>query len=131
MRLLLSETFEMTFAKDHAAIDGFDRWTINGAAHPMSNKVASASFHQRQGPSCIHMRNQSDDIQPIHLQRHSFELTNIAGMATAGVMRDVVMLGGYQELAVDFVANNPGLTLCHCHQQIHMVFGFMTLLDYV
>ncbi|HEY5029177.1 MAG TPA: multicopper oxidase domain-containing protein [Candidatus Angelobacter sp.] len=26
---------------------------------------------------------------------------------------------------------NPGLTLFHCHQQLHMDFGFMTLFDYV
>ena len=26
-------------------------------------------------------------------------------------MKDVVMLAGYQELEVDFVADNPGLTL--------------------
>ncbi|MGC2828034.1 MAG: multicopper oxidase domain-containing protein, partial [Candidatus Acidiferrum sp.] len=31
---------------------------------------------------------------------------------------------------VDFVADNPGLTLFHCHQQLHMDFGFMTLFDY-
>jgi hypothetical protein len=32
--------------------------------------------------------------------------------------------------AVDFVADNPGLTLFHCHQQLHMDFGFMTLFYY-
>jgi FtsP/CotA-like multicopper oxidase with cupredoxin domain len=35
------------------------------------------------------------------------------------------------EAEIDFVANNPGLTLFHCHQQLHMDFGFMTLLDEV
>jgi len=28
------------------------------------------------------------------------------------------------------LANNPGLTLFHCHQQLHMDFGFMALFDY-
>jgi FtsP/CotA-like multicopper oxidase with cupredoxin domain len=126
------ETFEMTFAKDNAAIEGFNRWTINGAAFPMQNAKAPASFHLRQGKRYrIHMRNESDDLHPIHLHRHSFELTNLAGAATAGIMKDVVMLGGYQEIAVDFIADNPGLTLFHCHQQLHMDFGFMTLFDYV
>ena len=77
------------------------------------------------------MRNESDDLHPIHLHRHIFELTNIMGKPTAGVMKDVVMLGGYQELSFDFVANDPGMTLFHCHQQLHMDFGFMTLFDYV
>ena len=66
----------------------------------------------------------------VHLHRHSFELTNLAGRPTGGVIEDSVMLGGYQQLEIDFVANNPGLTLFHCHQQLHMDFGFMTLFDY-
>ncbi len=126
------ETFEMTFVKDNAALNGFNRWTINGVAYPMTSMMAPASFHLKQGRRYrLHMRNASDDIHPIHLHRHSFELTNIAGIPTAGVMKDVVMLGGYQEISVDFVANNPGMTLFHCHQQLHMDFGFMTLFDYV
>jgi uncharacterized membrane protein YphA (DoxX/SURF4 family) len=75
-------------------------------------------------------RNASDDIHPLHLHRHSFELTRIAGKPTAGVINDVVMLGGFQELAFDFVADNPGLTIFHCHQQLHMDFGFMALFNY-
>ena len=126
------ETFEMTFAKDNAAVEGFNRWTINGNAYSMSDSMARASFHLKQGRRYrIHMRNQSDDLHPVHLHRHSFELTNIAGVPTAGVMKDTVMLGGYQEIAVDFVANDPGMSLFHCHQQLHMDFGFMTLFEYV
>ena len=126
------ESFEMVFAKDNAAEDGFNRWTINEVAYPMSNQRAPASFHLNQGRRYrLRMRNASDDIHPVHLHRHSFELTNLAGTPTAGVIKDVVMLGGYQQLEIDFVADNPGLTLFHCHQQLHMDFGFMTLFDYV
>jgi FtsP/CotA-like multicopper oxidase with cupredoxin domain len=126
------ETFEMTFAKNNAASDGFNEWTINGNAYPMTGGIIPASFHLKQGRRYrLHMRNASDDLHPIHLHRHSFELTSIGGRSTAGIMKDVVMLGGYQEISVDFVANNPGLTLFHCHQQLHMDFGFMTLFDYL
>jgi FtsP/CotA-like multicopper oxidase with cupredoxin domain len=126
------QTFEMTFAKDNAAEEGFNRWTINGDAYPMMQGVIPAAFHVVQGKRYrLRMRNGSDDIHPIHLHRHSFELTKIAGKSTAGIFKDVLMLGGYQEAEVDFVADNPGLTLFHCHQQLHMDFGFMTLIDYV
>ncbi|MGD0226154.1 MAG: multicopper oxidase domain-containing protein [Terriglobia bacterium] len=126
------DTFEMTFAKDNAAEDGFNRWTINGVAFPMTEGIVPASFHLHQGKRYrLRMRNASDDIHPIHLHRHSFELTRLAGMPTAGVLKDVVMVGGYQEVEVDFTADDPGLTLFHCHQQLHMDFGFMTLFDYV
>jgi FtsP/CotA-like multicopper oxidase with cupredoxin domain len=76
------------------------------------------------------MANASDDIHPVHLHRHTFELSSIAGQPTAGVLKDVVMLGGYQRMAIDFTADDPGLTLFHCHQQLHMDFGFMCLFDY-
>ncbi|MGH7938597.1 MAG: multicopper oxidase domain-containing protein, partial [Bryobacteraceae bacterium] len=65
----------------------------------------------------------------VHLHRNSFELIKIAGKNTSGVMKDVVMLGGYQELEVDFVADQSGLNLFHCHQQLHMDYGFMVLFD--
>jgi FtsP/CotA-like multicopper oxidase with cupredoxin domain len=126
------ETFEMTFAKNNAALEGFNRWTINGVAYPMTGAMAPAAFHLHEGHRYrVHMRNESDDVHPIHLHRHVFELTSIMGKPTAGVMKDVVMLSGYQEVAFDFVANDPGMTLFHCHQQLHMDFGFMTLFDYV
>jgi FtsP/CotA-like multicopper oxidase with cupredoxin domain len=125
------ETFDMTFTKENAAEEGFNRWTINGVSYPMTGEVQPAAFHLKEGKRYrIRMRNASDDIHPIHLHRHSFELTKIFGKSSAGILKDVVMLGGYQEAEIDFVANNPGLTLFHCHQQLHMDFGFMTLFDY-
>jgi FtsP/CotA-like multicopper oxidase with cupredoxin domain len=124
------ETIDMTFTKDNAADHGFNRWAINGVAFSMEKM--EPMFHLSQGKRYrLRMRNASDDIHPVHLHRHSFELTNIAGKATSGIIKDVVMLNGYQQMEVDFVADNPGLTLFHCHQQLHMDFGFMALFDYV
>ena len=126
------EAIVMTFAKDNAAHEGFNLWTVNGVAFPMSENVVPASFHLKEGKRYrVRMRNASDDIHPIHLHRHSFEVTGLAGKATAGILKDVLMLGGYQEAEIDFVADNPGRTLFHCHQQLHMDFGFMTLFDYL
>jgi FtsP/CotA-like multicopper oxidase with cupredoxin domain len=120
---------EMTFAKRNAARSGYNEWTINGIPFSMERKAPLFRVH-RGGRYRLRMRNASDDIHPVHLHRHGFELTRIAGRPTAGVMKDVVMLGGYQQVEVDFVADNPGLTLFHCHQQLHMDFGFMALFDY-
>ncbi len=124
------QVFDMTFAKQNAAEGGFNRWTINGVAfaHDQMQPMFRVSEGKRYR---VRMRNASDDIHPIHLHRHSFELTRVAGQPTSGVMKDVVMVGGYQEMEIDFVADNPGLTLFHCHQQLHMDFGFMALFEYV
>jgi FtsP/CotA-like multicopper oxidase with cupredoxin domain len=123
------ETIEMKIVKHNAAVDGFNQWTLNGVAFSMASGKPMVTLHQGRRYR-LKFRNASDDIHPLHLHRHSFELTRIAGKATAGVIKDVVMLGGFQELEFDFVADNPGLTLFHCHQQLHMDFGFMALFDY-
>ena len=130
--LLPDETFDMVFKKENAAEEGFNRWTINGVAFPMGGEMHRPTYRLKAGKRYrLRMHNASDDIHPIHLHRHTFELTQWGGKPTAGVMKDVLMLGGYQSAAVDFVADNPGLTLFHCHQQLHMDFGFMALFDYV
>jgi FtsP/CotA-like multicopper oxidase with cupredoxin domain len=124
------ETIEMLFVMRNAAAHGFNLWTINGEAFSMDSMTPM--FKLQQGRRYrLKFRNGSDDIHPLHLHRHSFELTRVAGKPTAGIIKDVVILGGFQELEVDFVADNPGRTLFHCHQQIHMDFGFMALFDYV
>jgi FtsP/CotA-like multicopper oxidase with cupredoxin domain len=123
------ETISMLFAKDQAAAGGFNRWTINGVAFDMMNM--KPMFHVTKGKRYrLHLRNASDDIHPMHLHRHSFEITRVNGKPTSGIIKDVAMLGGFQEMDIDFVADNPGLSLFHCHMQLHMDYGFMALFDY-
>jgi FtsP/CotA-like multicopper oxidase with cupredoxin domain len=124
------QVFDMLFAKDNAALKGFNRWTINGVAFDDQHMAPLLELKQG-GRYRLRLANQSDDIHPVHLHRHSFELTHAHGRPTAGVIKDVVMLGGYQRLELDFTADNPGRTLFHCHQQLHMDFGFMCLFDYL
>jgi FtsP/CotA-like multicopper oxidase with cupredoxin domain len=123
------ETIEMTIVKNNAALNGFNQWTLNGEAFSMQTMRPMYTLHEGRRYR-LKFRNASDDIHPLHLHRHSFELTHVNNKPTAGVIKDVVMLAGYQELAFDFVANNPGSTLLHCHQQLHMDFGFMALFRY-
>jgi FtsP/CotA-like multicopper oxidase with cupredoxin domain len=122
-------TFEITVVKRNAALDGFNQWTLNGEAFSMHTLRPRYLVHEGRRYR-VHFRNASDDIHPLHLHRHSFELVRIGGRRAAGVIKDVVMLGGFQELELDFIADNPGRTLFHCHQQLHMDFGFMALFDY-
>jgi FtsP/CotA-like multicopper oxidase with cupredoxin domain len=48
----------------------------------------------------------------------------------SGLFKDVVNVIPLDSVAVDFVADNPGDTLMHCHQQLHMDYGFMQLIRY-
>ena len=121
-------TIEMIVSKQNAELNGFNRWLINGDAFSMAtHRPVWQVQHGRRYR--LRMRNASDDIHPMHLHRHSFEVTSVAGRAVSGLMKDVVMLGGYQEMDVDFTASELGLSLFHCHMQLHMDFGFMGLID--
>jgi len=123
------QTIEVTILKHNAALGGFNQWTLNGEAFSMDTMKPMYRIEQGRRYR-LKFRNGSDDIHPLHLHRHSFELVRVGGKSTAGVIKDVVMLGGFQEAEFDFVADNPGPTLFHCHQQLHMDFGFMALFNY-
>jgi len=75
--------------------------------------------------------NQTDDAQPVHLHRNSFELTKVHGEPTSGVLKDVVPVKGFRQIEVDVTPALKGLTLLHCHQQLHMDYGFKLLSNVV
>jgi FtsP/CotA-like multicopper oxidase with cupredoxin domain len=52
-------------------------------------------------------------------------------MRSSGVMKDIVNIPHFSKAEIDFVANDPGPSLLHCHMQLHMDFGFMLLVKYV
>ena len=62
----------------------------------------------------------------LHIQNSAIEI------APKRIISVVTYNGQFpvQEAEVDFVADNPGMTLFHRHQQLHLDFGFMTLFDY-
>jgi FtsP/CotA-like multicopper oxidase with cupredoxin domain len=82
------------------------------------------------------MKNNSMDAHPIHLHRHTFELRQVGRKPSdlsqdlRGIFKDVVLAPPNLTTEVEFTANNPGLTLFHCHQQDHMDRGFMMVFRY-
>ena len=50
---------------------------------------------------------------------------------TAGVLKDVVLVKGFRKVEVDVTPVLDGLTLFHCHQQLHMDYGFKALFNVV
>ena len=57
------ETFDMRFAKDNAAEEGFNRWMINGAAFPMTQGVVPASFYLRPPPITTNKKRNRQTIR--------------------------------------------------------------------
>ncbi|WP_369393734.1 multicopper oxidase family protein [Streptomyces sp. CG1] len=120
-------TIDLLVEKSNAADKGFNIWPLNGVPFSLDSNKPVLEI-ERGKRYRMRLRNASDDIHPLHLHRHTFEVTHISGTPTGGLRKDVVMLGGYQTLALDFTADQPGLSLFHCHQQLHMDYGFMILL---
>jgi len=122
------QTIDLLIEKRNAADNGFNIWTLNGVPYSMATNEPVISI-DRGKRYRLRFRNATDDVHPIHLHRHTFEVTTIAGGPVSGLHKDVIMLGGYQALDIDFTADQPGLSLLHCHQQLHMDYGFMTLFN--
>jgi FtsP/CotA-like multicopper oxidase with cupredoxin domain len=58
-------------------------------------------------------------------------VTRVGDRPVSGLIKDTVNVMPLETVAVDFVADNPGDSLPHCHQQLHMDYGFMQILKYV
>ena len=120
------QRFNLAFEKIPGGHGGFNRWTINGKSWPDVDPLVIKTGQRYR----LVMENKSGDDHPIHLHRHTFELTRIGGKTTSGIRKDTVNVPRRQSAEIDFVADDPGLTLFHCHMQLHMDFGFMALMKY-
>jgi FtsP/CotA-like multicopper oxidase with cupredoxin domain len=96
-----------------------DHWTINGKSFPKTVPVRLQQGERYR----LRYINQSSEPHPVHLHRHLFEVS--------GILKDTVLVEPKSEMEVELVANHPGLSLFHCHQQNHMDMGFMMLFTYV
>ncbi|HUO30104.1 MAG TPA: multicopper oxidase domain-containing protein [Bryobacteraceae bacterium] len=120
------ETIPLAFGKINGGTGGFNHWTINGKSY--DEKDEPRALHKGRRYRLI-FDNQTDDAHPVHLHRNSFELTNVYGKPTAGVLKDVVLVKGFRKVEADFTPAMDGLTLFHCHQQLHMDYGFKLLFN--
>jgi FtsP/CotA-like multicopper oxidase with cupredoxin domain len=121
------ESFTLTF-RDIGPMKGsqFDTWTINNKSWPNTDSLMVQEGKRYR----LVFRNGSGDQHPIHLHRHTFEVTRIGDKQISGLKKDVINVMPLDTVEVDFIADNPGDTLWHCHQQLHMDYGFMQLIKY-
>jgi FtsP/CotA-like multicopper oxidase with cupredoxin domain len=115
------EVIPMVFGKINGGTGGFNRWTVNGKSYDAKDEPRLLHKGRRYR---LVFDNQTDDAHPVHLHRNSFELVEVYGKPTAGVLKDVVLVKGFRKIAVDVTPATDGLTLFHCHQQLHMDYGF-------
>ena len=120
------QAIDLVFEKVPRGDGRFNTFTVNGKQYPHERE-----FVLKQGARHrIVFHNRTDDSHPLHMHRHLFELIDINGKPTSGIMKDTVIVPFFGRATVDLVADQPGLTLFHCHIQQHMDFGFKALFYY-
>jgi FtsP/CotA-like multicopper oxidase with cupredoxin domain len=123
---IIDQTIDMVFEKVPGGPHGINHWLVNGKEYPHDGEFVFHKGHRYR----LVFHNRSDDSHPLHFHRHLFELVELDGKPTAGVLKDTVIVPAYGRATVDLVADQPGLTLFHCHIQQHMDFGFKALFRY-
>ena len=102
-------------------------WTINGKSYPHTDEPTLQNGQRYR----LVMKNLRMDDHPMHLHRHTFEVRQAGGgVELHGIRKDVVLVPAKTTCEVEFLANHPGNTLFHCHQQDHMDRGFMMVFRY-
>jgi FtsP/CotA-like multicopper oxidase with cupredoxin domain len=121
------EIINLKFEKILGGRGGYNRWTINGKSWPDTNPLFTVQQGRRYR---LVMDNHSGDEHPVHMHRHTFEVTKVGGQSMSGLMKDTISMARFSTAEIDFVANDPGDTLFHCHHQDHMDEGFAGLITY-
>lgn len=106
----------------------FNWLTFNGKAGP-----ATTPMLVRLGSRVrIRMVNLGMDHHPIHLHGHTFNVTGTeAGRQPESTWgkHNTVLVGVAQARDIEFVADNPGSWMIHCHLPHHMMNSMMDLLS--
>lgn len=102
-------------------------WTINGKSYPDTDPIVVRPGRRYRW----RLDNQSANDHPVHLHRHTFEVVRVGDRRMSGVMKDVLVVPAWKDAEIDVVADHPGLSLFHCHQQFHMDMGFMMMMKYM
>jgi multicopper oxidase len=95
-------------------------WTINGKAFPETDDLV-VKLGQRVRLNYV---NHSPMSHPMHLHGHFFEV-----VGSPGLRKDTIMVEAHMgQASIEFVANNPGAWMHHCHQVYHMEAGMMNII---
>lgn len=116
---------DRTYALELGEGDGNYVWTINGRIHGEDEPLAVEQGEKVR----LAFTNRSVMFHPMHLHGHTFQVVNPGG--APGARKDTAIVRPDHSLAVDFVADNPGQWMVHCHNIYHQQSGMMTSVAYV
>nr|WP_238392239.1 multicopper oxidase family protein [Halorussus amylolyticus] len=111
-------TFDLTLSGGMMREPG--AWTIDGQVYPNADPLEiSEGEHIR-----VRMVNLSPAIHPMHLHGHFFQVGD--------AVKDTVLVPPHRgRVSFDFIADNPGDWLFHCHNNYHLERGMARVFEYV
>lgn len=116
-------TYQLTLS---GGMMGSTSWTINGKSYPRTDPI-----RVRQGDRVrIRLVNMSMEDHPMHLHGHAFQVVSVGGQPVDGPVKDTLTLHHMEAYEIEFVANNPGTWLFHCHNLVHMEGGLVAEVRY-
>ena len=121
--------FNAAMLGGHASHGGADNvFTINGRAEP---DVRTIEVHTGDLVRLRYVNASSRSYHPMHLHGHQVKIVALDGNPLEHpIMRNVVLLAPGETADVEFVANNPGVWMLHCHDLHHSDAGMMMLVQY-
>jgi len=81
----------------------------------------------------IRLINAGNVPHPFHTHGHSFKIVATDGNPvpeSAQLTKDTVLVAPGERYDIEFVANNPGVWMVHCHIENHADNGMMTVIQY-
>lgn len=106
----------------------YNVFTINGRAMP---DIEDIVVKEGQTVRLRFVNASTMSIHPMHLHGHQFRITALDGNPVpAPHTRNVGTLNPGETMDVEFVADNPGVWMIHCHELHHADGGMGMLLRY-
>jgi FtsP/CotA-like multicopper oxidase with cupredoxin domain len=91
------------------------RWLLGGQTFAGSKPIHLV----RDEPVRFVVRNRTMMPHPMHLHGHFFTL------GPDGPLKDTAVIPPQATASLDFVADNPGMWMLHCHNLYHQMAGMM------
>ena len=97
-------------------------WGINGKTFTDADPIVVDQDQRVR----LTMHNATTMFHPMHLHGHTFRV----GTAADGPRKDTIIIKPNETVSVDFVADNPGRWMLHCHNTYHLEAGMAAPLGY-
>lgn len=112
---------------------GGGQWMINGEQWPAITPTV-VSYGETIQFNLTTSTPSPNHVHPMHMHGHFVRLMGTAGGTTHAPLMDTVLIRPSGQpgdaWSVQWLADNPGSWLYHCHEMQHMSLGMMTLVDY-